>query len=225
MRARRLVARGFTLVEVLVALSLLSMLMVVLTGAMRAAGQTEERVENRIEAADAYRDTVFFLGQVLGQVSGRRMPPAEVGASATVFFDAQPQELAWIGIMPARVGIGGRHYMRLAREPGSTGEQQLALRYLPWGEAPPTAADWAAAPRQALAEPVRALGLRYLHPLTGVWLPAWPLADLRPGDAQLPAAVSIELEGPAPAWPPIIVAPRPAWITDASVPRASAGGG
>ena len=38
-------AAGFTLVEVLIALALLSLLMLVLVGAMRAMGQTEERVE------------------------------------------------------------------------------------------------------------------------------------------------------------------------------------
>ena len=42
-------AAGFTLVEVLIALALLSLLMLVLVGAMRAMGQTEERVEQRID--------------------------------------------------------------------------------------------------------------------------------------------------------------------------------
>ena len=44
--------RGFTLVEVLVAMVLLSLLMLALTGALRAMGQTEERVEQRVAAAD-----------------------------------------------------------------------------------------------------------------------------------------------------------------------------
>lgn len=216
--------RGFTLVEVLIALSLLSMLMLVLTGALRAAGQTEERVESRIEAADAYRSAVVFLDQVLGQVSGRLVAPPDVTGQEAVFFDAQSDALTWIGVMPARVGLGGRHYMRLAREAGPAGEQ-LVLRYLPWTEAVPTSADWVGAARQPLAEPAQAISLRYLHPLTGVWQPVWQVADLQSSDAQLPAAVSIELQGPSPAWPPIIVAPRPAWITDASVLRAAAGGG
>ena len=37
--------RGFTLVEVLIALVLLSLLMLVLTSALRSMGQVEERVE------------------------------------------------------------------------------------------------------------------------------------------------------------------------------------
>ena len=51
-RARRRL--GFTLIEVLIALSLLSILMVVLTSAMRAMGQTEERVDQRIAQAFAF---------------------------------------------------------------------------------------------------------------------------------------------------------------------------
>ena len=54
-------ARGFTLIEVLIALTLLSLLMLALTGAMRAMGQTSERVEQRIEAEDDYRIAQAFL--------------------------------------------------------------------------------------------------------------------------------------------------------------------
>ena len=49
---RRRPMGGFTLVEVLIAISLLSLLMLVLTGAMRALGQTEVRVEQRIDQAE-----------------------------------------------------------------------------------------------------------------------------------------------------------------------------
>ena len=56
---------GFTLVEVLIALALLSLLMLVLSGALRAMGQTEERVEQRVAAADDYRAAVQLLNDVL----------------------------------------------------------------------------------------------------------------------------------------------------------------
>ena len=45
-------------------------------------------------------------------------------------------ELSWIGVMPARYGLGGRHYLRLAVEPGEGGSGQLVLRYAPWTGAP-----------------------------------------------------------------------------------------
>ena len=142
--------RGFTLVEVLIALVLLSLLMLALTGALRAMGQTEERVEQRIAVADDYRAAVHFLGDVLGQVSARRFATQQADApSQTPFFQAAPDALAWIGVMPARHGLGGRHYMRLGVEPGPNGGQ-LVLRYAPWTGAP-TFSAWDQAAAQILA--------------------------------------------------------------------------
>ena len=91
-------AAGFTLVEVLIALALLSLLMLVLVGAMRAMGQTEERVEQRIDQADRTRVATGFLRDVLGQASARPVtrPQAQPGA----LFEATPETLAWVGVMP-----------------------------------------------------------------------------------------------------------------------------
>ena len=148
--------RGFTLVEVLIALVLLSLLMLVLTSALRAMGQVEERVEQRIEAADDYRATMQLLGDVLGRVSARRFTLQRAGGPGQApFFEAAPDSLAWVGVMPARFGVGGRHYLRLAVEQG-----RLVLRYAPWTGAP-TFDAWNQAPAQVLAAPVQALSLRY----------------------------------------------------------------
>ena len=70
--------RGFTLVEILIALSLLSLLMLILTGAMRSMGQTEERVEARAAASEDYRTAVYFLQEIIGRVSARRLPTVAV---------------------------------------------------------------------------------------------------------------------------------------------------
>ena len=159
--------RGFTLVEVLVAMVLLSLLMLALTGALRAMGQTEERVEQRVAAADDYRAAVNLLNDVLGQVSARRFPSQQAGTPPQMpFFQATPDALAWVGVMPARYGLGGRHYLRLAVEPGEGGSGQLVLRYAPWTGAPGFSA-WPQAQAQVLAAPVQALSLRYQEPASG----------------------------------------------------------
>ena len=225
--SRRRAARGFTLVEVLIALTLLALLMLVLTSALRAMGQVEERVEQRIEAADDYRLATQLLTDVLGRVSARRHASGRADGLAQVpFFQAGPEALAWVGIMPARFGLGGRHYLRLALEPGEGGAQ-LVLRYAPWSGAPAFDA-WGQAQGQVLALPATALALRYLNPVDGQWGASWPppgaAADALPASG-LPAAVEIGLEGPAPAWPPLVVALTPAYTGDPSVARGSFGGG
>ena len=130
------------------------------------------------------------------------------GPAQAPFFEARPDSLAWIGVMPARFGLGGRHYLRLALEPGEGGAR-LVLRHAPWTGAP-TFAAWAQAEARVLAGPVEALQLRYQNPLSGRWDTGWPPAELSASaprvDVVLPSAVEIQIQGPEPAWPPLILA-------------------
>ena len=228
MRPPRLTSRGFTLVEVLIALVLLSIRMLSLTSAMRAMGQTGDSVERRASDADQYRTTVFFLRDVLSRVSAREFhalqaaPGAGLDASR-IFFDGQPNSLAWIGVMPARFGVGGRHYLRLAMEGGGSGEAQLVLRYAPWSGAPEFA-DWGGAQAQVMATRVSALGLRYQRPDTGEWLSAWPPPDL-PFGVRVPSAIEMVVAQEGRPWPLIIAASQPLMLTDPGVSRAQFGGG
>ena len=125
--------------------------------------------------------------------------------------------------MPARHGLGGRHYMRLALE-SSAGGSHLVLRYAPWNGAP-AFADWPAAEARVLVGDVQGLHLRYQHPLSGAWQPNWsPAADLPPGiNLFLPSAIELAVDGPTPAWPPVVVALRSSFITDSTARMGSTG--
>ena len=219
--------QGFTLVEVLIALVLLAMLMLVLTSALRAMGQVETRIEQRVEDADDYRLANAFLAEALARASARRYPSGNADNPAQApYFQGGPNALAWIGVMPARYGLGGRHYMRLALEPGEGGAR-LVLRYAPWTGAPGFDA-WGQAAGQVLAAPASALGLRYLDPGTGQWSPVWPPPGVPvsalPVDL-LPSAVALQVDGPTPPWPPLIVALTPPYSTDPSATLGAFGGG
>ncbi|WP_051236187.1 prepilin-type N-terminal cleavage/methylation domain-containing protein [Ottowia thiooxydans] len=206
--------RGFTLVEVLIALTLLSLLMLGLTGAMRAMSQTSEGIERRIDATDRLRVASALLNSVLSEASVRRLPD---GANRqAIFFEATPNSLAWIGVMPARYGVGGRHYMRLALE-GS----QVVLRYAPWTGAP-VYSEWASASAQVVAETVSGFDLRYLEPESLQWLAAWPPPDLRP-NVVLPSAIEATIHGVNPPWPSLVVSVRGLAATDPSIVRGAWG--
>ena len=210
---------GFTLVEVLIALALLSMLMLGLTGAMRAMSDTSEGIERRIDSTDRYRVASHLLQTVLGEVSVRRLPNAGGNAIAqSIFFEAGTNSLAWVGVMPARYGVGGRHYLRLALE-----GDLLVLRYAPWSGAA-TFEDWGSAAAQIVAGPVAGFELRYLEPVSQQWLAAWPPADLRP-NIVLPSAIEATIVGADAAWPPLVVATRALAATDSSMNRGSWGPG
>ena len=212
--------QGFTLMEVLIALVLLSILMLVLTSALRTMGQTEERLEQRIEAADDLRLAMHFLRDALSRASARQVPRLQGERSA--LFEAASDSVAWVGVMPARYGVGGRHYLRLAVEQG-----RLVLRYAPWTGAP-TFDAWNQAPAQVLAAPVQALSLRYQDPATGQWSPVWPppgVAFTALPPTLLPGAVAVQVECPEPAWPPLVIAVAATRTSDPSATGGSFGGG
>ena len=199
---------GFTLVEVLIALVLLSLLMLALTNAVSGMGQTQERVDAHVAASDDYRLATDWLRDTLGLISPRRYANNQVGAPSQIpFFDGANDHVAWIGVLPARFAVGGRHYLRLAVESGA-----LVLRYAPWTGAP-TFDDWGAAQSLTLAAPVSGLALRYQDPATGNWSTTWPppgLSMQTPPDLLLPSAVRIDVDGVTPPWPLLVVAVRAA---------------
>ncbi|HPK31308.1 MAG TPA: prepilin-type N-terminal cleavage/methylation domain-containing protein [Ottowia sp.] len=222
---RRRPMGGFTLVEVLIAISLLSLLMLVLTGAMRALGQTEVRVEQRIDQADEYRIARQFLRGSFSQVSARGYESRSVDRPGEYpFFSGDTSSVAWVGAMPARFGGGGRHYLRLAVEPVD-GQNSLVLRYAPWDGSPGFSA-WQAASTQVIAHSVRAMRLSYRHPLTGEWLDAWPppASMLVALQVKLPDAVRIDYDVEGPPWPPMVLLLTPTFMSDPSANIAVFGG-
>ena len=61
-------AKGFTLVELLVSMALLSMVMVGMLSVMRSMAQAQDRVEHRLDDSDDLRVATAFIDNVMGPV-------------------------------------------------------------------------------------------------------------------------------------------------------------
>lgn len=193
---------GFTLVEILVVITLLSVIMLALGAAMRTIAQTEERVDDRLQRSDQMRVATGFLESVLGRVSARRSASASPGAASTFLFSGTPDAVAWIGVMPARYGAGGRNYFRLASE-RQGGKTNLVLRFAPWNGAG-AFPDWPSADSRALVKEVTSLGIEYAQedgPIQ-LWRTEWPFAD------RLPSRIRLSIRTGALTWPPIVIEMR-----------------
>lgn len=211
MTSRHSRSMGFTLVEVLVAVSLLAIIMVALGGAMRTMAQTEARVDERLQRMDDLRVVTGFLQQVLGRISGRKQPAPPGQRGQLVAFRATPTSLEWVGIMPARHGLGGRFFFRLQPEDTSTGPA-LVLRFVPWDAVAPSFPDWSQATARTLVPvlgqfAVQAEGRptqnQALPPDWPVgWVPGWPVPD------QLPQRLRISWGTALAAWPDLVVPVR-----------------
>ena len=180
--------RGFTLLEVLVVMALLSIIMLAMMSALRSVGQGSDRVQERLQRLDDQRVSVAFLRSVLGRVSGRQVVrPVGTGP----LFEGAADHVAWVGVMPARHGFGGRFFFRLGMEPASQG-QALVLRFVPWADQSEFP-DWSSAAFQTIFANVQSVVLRYEDPrqpsVAQAWVPIWKPVD------ELPSTISIALQG------------------------------
>lgn len=137
---------GFTLLELLVVMSMLSLVMLGLGSGMRTMVKADAGIDGRMTVLDELRVARQFVVQIVGKVSAQRVqrPEGEV-----LLFQAQPDSLSWIGVMPARPGVGGMHQLRLAIEPDESNQPSLVLRYHPW-DAGAGVVDWTQARQRVL---------------------------------------------------------------------------
>jgi general secretion pathway protein J len=191
---------GFTLVEVLVVMALLSVVMLALGSAMSTVAKTEARIDERIGRGDELRTAVAFLRSTLGRISGRKVtrpPPAPSG----VMFGGGRDAVTWVGVMPARYGVGGRHFFRLAVEPGQQ-EPALVIRFVPWVDSP-AFPEWSAAQALVLVKGVTGVSMHYMDSQQdAVWVSEWTASE------RLPDRYLLEIQTAAGPWPPLNVALR-----------------
>lgn len=194
--------RGFTLLELLVVMALLSLLMLGMGSALRSTARVEQGVDARLARADAMRVTSDFLRTVLSRVSARQGVPSEARPDAHAFAGSA-DSLWWLGVMPARHGAGGMHHFRLGIETAG-----LVLHYQAWrGEALP---DWGRAESLLLVAGATRLALRFEDDrhTPSRWVDDWTAPDA------MPRRVSLAVTTPSDAWPAVVVQMRPLPGTD-----------
>jgi len=192
---------GFTLVELILSLTIISIIMVGLLTAMRSFGITDEKLEKRLSQADERRVVSGFLEDVLGQALFRPRS-SMAGKPEESSFLGGPDSLEWIGVMPARHGAGGLHHFRLYWV-GDGRSAALMLAYLPFVgvEVLP---DWNIAERRVLVDAVSGFALRYQREDGGAWLNQWRMG---PDSGQL-GRVGVALAAGGAEWPLLVVPVR-----------------
>lgn len=183
--------QGFTLVELLVVMSMLSLVMLGLGSGMRTMVKAESSIEQRLSALDELRVARQFVLQIATQVSARTVQRADGSA---LVFEAFPDSLSWIGVMPVRPGVGGLHQFRLTVEPYEDSAAALVLRYRPW-VVDSNPMEWSGAQRRVLIKQasdfqVEAQGLPpkgRQHPVAWPmgWQQGWPVPDRLPEQVRL----------------------------------------
>jgi general secretion pathway protein J len=211
---------GFTLVEMLVAMTLLSLLVLAMGSALRSTAQTEERVDQRLARNDELRVTSSFLQSVLGRISAQRRAGVTSADESPFLLRADAKELIWVGVMPARYGAAGRQFFRLTQV-NSGNSATLLLQFMPMVE-PVLPSDWTAGTSEVLLRDLTNFSLQYQDAGQDKpeWQSVWDVKD------RLPTHVLISVSNRnGGAWPPIVVAMRPLIGSDPSAGGTATFGG
>jgi len=195
--------RGFTLVEVLLAITLLAIVMAVAYSGLRSVTRSTDRVEELNQNATHVRATQRLLHQQLA----RMLPLAYSEQDGErIVFAGEREVIRYVAPMPGYLGKGGPQVQELALESGSGGKR-LVFRHAP------VVGDASEMMRQrepvVLIEDIIDGGFSFIGfdergKLTD-WMDTWE----QPG--QMPTMVSLQLELPESSelfWPELRVRTR-----------------
>jgi general secretion pathway protein J len=195
-------AAGFTLVEILVAITLLGLLMAALFGGVQLGVRAWEASEERLDESSRLATVQGFLRERLAQAY--LLEELAPRADARPAFAGEPDRLSFITLMPEHLG-GGFQRMVLAVTAADEGSD-LAVTWWP-AELDDAAVGPDALRRRALLAHVAELRLSYFGSVERNQPPAWHEVWEQP---VLPQLILVQLRFPdrdLRSWPDLIVRP------------------
>jgi general secretion pathway protein J len=200
--------RGFTLLELTIALTLLALLSAVLFGSLRLAGRSTDSGEAKVESAASMRLAQDFLRSNLEAQHPLRMRKIN---EWPILFRGTRDELRYTADLPPRVAGGGIWYYRLAVRSEDSRSPLILERLIPDLSAD-TVPEFANADRSVLAENIAELTLAYYGrdadaalSVEPTWRDHWDNAQ------QLPMMIRVDVRPKqGPPWPTLYVSPRTA---------------
>jgi general secretion pathway protein J len=202
-------AAGFTLVELLVAVTLFALLSVVLFGGLRFGMRASEVGTARIDWSAEIAAASGFLRNQLADAQPLEKDSDD--GSQTVAFDGERDSIEFVASPPAHLAAGGWHVLRLALERGRDGDRLVLSWRLVRADPGETAAS--SPQRSVLLEQVSAIEFGYFGALAEGDAPQWhdrwrnaaglpALVRLRLGfaDGRQAPELLVALRAAAPAW-------------------------
>ncbi len=192
-------ARGFTLLEVLLAISLLAAALVLAFGILRAAGATVERGETIAARNERIRAVSMFLRQRIAGTQGLAFG-LDASSGRTLRFEGDARSLRFVADLPDYLGRGGPHLheIKLGQDEGKPA-LLVNFQMLQGDQVLPSAR-----PPEPLAREVAGVEFAYravdVSGNLGPWLPQWTAVDA------LPQQVRLRIRDARGAWPETVVA-------------------
>ena len=203
-------ARGFTMIELMIALVLLALMSAVLFGSLNLAGRSADAGAAKAEATSGMRLAGDYLRTQLAAQHSQRMRKIQ---DFPLLFGGEADQLRYAAPLPGRVGLGGMWYYRLklATVAGRQKPSLILERIIPDVNSPDRL-DFNDAERSVLADDIKELKIGYYGVNTGgsvddtpTWRDQWDDPQL------LPQLIRVDVTPEkGSAWPTLVIAPREA---------------
>lgn len=198
-------SRGFTLVEILLAITLLSMLLALAYGGFRASTKATNRGQDILQESSRLRLAHQFVHRQLNQILPLSFSDEETD-DLPVVFEGSARSIRYVSPMPGYLGFGGPQVQELSIVNGEDGLELILSHALLQGFE--EAALDARAPI-LLISGIESGTFRFQgrdeQNMPGPWQDSWDATDI------LPLAISLQLdfdEGTHMAWPDLVASVR-----------------
>lgn len=189
--------QGFTLVELLIALSVTVAIVALLFSGYALIGRSQERSQYTMERAQHLMQVGDWLSRKFDTL---RMLKRKEGSGFVLFFSGNAAGAMWVSPLPERGEAGGLHVLRATPLRHQDGQVDLAIEALPYDGAA-TALDWSKALREVLAYDLQTLQWYYQDGATGQWTQQWDASR-----ASYPSRVRLQGADAQGAWPELVFA-------------------
>jgi general secretion pathway protein J len=188
---------GFTLLELLIAMTLMSMVLVLVYGGLRLATRSWDAGEQRAENLTEISLTQDFIRRQLQQSLSLFREDGTKGW--VVAFAGEPRRVSLVAPLFAHLGLGGLYAIQLyAVDDGGVG--QLRMRWYPYRPADPEGDR--AGEETVLLEGVSEVQWAYFGLDPGAQDPHW--RDRWQNSQQRPALVRLSLKWRGDPWPDLV---------------------
>ncbi len=198
---------GFTLLELLVALTLLGLVMAAIFGELRFATRAWDAADAKLERNGELLSVHAFVRQRLQQVHVPQPNRERDNDDSPVVFAGNSRSMEFLATMPANIADGGFYEISLSSEIGRDGNN-LFISWRPFDEGGTASVADGPDNSRVLLRGVREVRFAYFgqtgETLAPQWWDIWPSRNAAPTLIRM--RVSFD-DGDRRSWPELVVAP------------------
>lgn len=207
-RRRPFPQKGFTLLELLISITLLGLILVLLFGGLRLGVRSWDGVQQQVDNLNTVRSVENFLRNEMTVMHPYRWRGAQ-GQRTALAFKGERGSVSFVAGLPSRIGVGGLYAISLEIEQNGN-SKRLVWRQQPLNSQMQDFSSLAQAQEMVLAggelSTVEDVWLTYFGRENEGTAPQW--VDRWETDTRLPMLVRIQVRFANGAdWPDFVVAP------------------